>query len=185
MLLASPFVFMRHGETPLNRDGLIGGSTDVPLTRQGEDQARSARPILERHWSKVVTSSRLRARQTTELAVPGQGFTSLPGLDERDWGQLECAPLAHQTPYLNTPPGGEDWESFEARVVAALNTTLAAHPYPLIIAHSGVYRVIQRLVRGRPEGPRLPNARPLLIRPGPLGWTFHLLGNHDDRQDIP
>jgi len=184
MLLARPFVFMRHGETPLNRDRLIGGSTDVALTTLGEAQARSARPLLERHWSRIVTSSRLRARQTTRLAVPKRQFDSLAGLDERDWGRLERAPLACQTPYLATPPGGESWDVFEARVVTALNAVLAVHPYPLIIAHSGVYRVIQRLIRGRPDGPRLPNARPLSIRPGPLGWTLHLLGSHDVRHPL-
>ena len=40
-LLPKPFVFVRHGETPLNRDRLIGGRTEVPLTATGEQQARS------------------------------------------------------------------------------------------------------------------------------------------------
>ncbi|HDC4556801.1 TPA: histidine phosphatase family protein, partial [Enterobacter kobei] len=29
-IICKPFVFVRHGETPLNREKLIGGSTDVP-----------------------------------------------------------------------------------------------------------------------------------------------------------
>lgn len=35
-LLPKPFVFVRHGQTPLNRDRLIGGRTEVPLTATGE-----------------------------------------------------------------------------------------------------------------------------------------------------
>ena len=57
-LICKPFVFVRHGETPLNRDKVIGGSTDVPLTDEGEQQARSAAPILGRYdWNGVAVSS--------------------------------------------------------------------------------------------------------------------------------
>ncbi|MGQ4878548.1 histidine phosphatase family protein [Billgrantia sp. LNSP4103-1] len=170
MLLAKPFVFMRHGETRLNREQRIGGRSDEPLTDLGEAQARRAATLLERPWSRVVTSTLQRAWRTAELAVPGQQATRMSGLDERDWGQLDQLPLAQQPPYEATPPGGESWADFQARVLAALNGVLASEEMPLVVAHSGVFRVIRTHLIGTPNGPRLANATPYLVRPGLLGW---------------
>lgn len=172
VLLARPFVFIRHGETSLNRAQCICGRSDVPLTTLGETQARQAAAWLARPWSRVVTSTLQRAWRTAELAVQGQLATRLGGLDERDWGRLDQMPLAQQTAYEATPPEGESWASFQARVLAALNGVLVESEMPLVVAHSGVFRVIRAQLIGTPHGPRLPNAVPFLIRPGPLGWTI-------------
>lgn len=40
------FWFLRHGETDWNRTGRWQGQVDVPLNTRGEDQARSAVPLL-------------------------------------------------------------------------------------------------------------------------------------------
>lgn len=70
-IICKPFVFVRHGETALNRDKLIGGRTDVPLTDEGEWQAQEVRSLLSRYcWSGIAVSPLLRARQTAELALP-------------------------------------------------------------------------------------------------------------------
>jgi len=37
-IICKPFVFVRHGETPLNRDKLIGGRSDVPLTEDYQEK---------------------------------------------------------------------------------------------------------------------------------------------------
>ncbi|RCV86413.1 histidine phosphatase family protein [Billgrantia montanilacus] len=173
MLLARSFVFIRHGETQLNREDRICGRCDVPLTAQGEAQARQAAAWLDRPWSRVVTSTLQRAWRTAELAVPGQEAVRLSGLDERDWGRLDQWRLTHQPAYEATPPGGESWASFQARVLTALNGTLASAEMPLVVAHSGVFRVIRAQLTGSPNGSRLPNATPFLIRPGLLGWQVH------------
>ncbi|MFQ3786426.1 histidine phosphatase family protein [Halomonas sp. A29] len=170
MLLARPFVFIRHGETQLNREHRICGRSDVPLTALGEAQARQAAAWLDRPWSRVVTSTLQRAWRTAELAVPGQGAMRLTGLDERDWGRLDQLPLVQQPPYEATPPGGESWADFQIRVLAALNGALASVEMPLVVAHSGVFRVIRAQLIGTPHGPRLANATPYLVRPGLLGW---------------
>lgn len=162
-----PFVFVRHGETPLNRDQLIGGRTDVPLTAEGERQARAASPLLAtRPWSCVAVSPLLRARQTAALAVPASPTLIIPELRERDWGELELRPYAEQTPYETTPAQGESWADFCARITAALARLLQQYELPLVIAHSGVFRVISLLARGTPYGPRVDNVAPLWILPG-------------------
>jgi len=174
-LLPKPFVFVRHGETPLNRDRLIGGRTEVPLTATGEQQARDAAPLLANHsWSIVAVSPQQRARRTAELLLPGASLKLVPDLRERDWGDLECRRLSEQTPYEETPPNGEAWLPFYTRVTEALNTLLAQYDTPLIVAHSGVFRVIRLLATGTPHGERVGNVVPLWILPGatPDDWKI-------------
>lgn len=174
-LLYKPFVFVRHGETPLNRDRLIGGRTEVPLTARGEQQAHDASALLlKRAWSIVAVSPQQRARRTAELALPGASLTQVADLRERDWGALECRPLSEQTPYEETPPNGEALLPFCMRVTDALNTLLAQYDTPLVVAHSGVFRVIRMLATGTPHGERVGNVAPLWILPGatPDDWKM-------------
>lgn len=78
---------VRHGETPWSLTGQHTGRTDVPLTPNGEEQARALRPRLDRAWSLVLTSPLVRAARTAELA----GLEALPqdGLMEWDYGAVE------------------------------------------------------------------------------------------------
>ncbi|MCG8175149.1 histidine phosphatase family protein [Brenneria goodwinii] len=181
-LICKPFVFLRHGETPLNRDRLIGGRTDVPLTENGEQQARNAAPHLANHtWSCIAVSDKLRARQTAALALPGLPKLIVPDLRERDWGDLELRPYAEQPPYEQTPSGGESWDDFCARITGALNQLLQQYDTPLVVAHSGVFRVLNTLATGSPYGPRIGNAAPMWIMPGhsPGDWTIIPLDQRD------
>lgn len=183
-IICKPFVFVRHGETALNRDKLIGGSTDVPLTEEGELQAQEARALLGRYrWNGVAVSPLLRARQTAELALPDVPYTVFDDLRERDWGELERRPWTEQPPYEETPPGGESWEAFCHRVTGALNTILTQYERPLIIAHSGVFRVLRRYALGTPYGIRIGNVVPMWISPGqqPNEWRIVPLEEADER----
>lgn len=182
-LICKPFVCLRHGETPLNRDRLIGGRTDVPLTEEGEQQARNAAPLLARYtWSCIAVSDKLRARQTAALALPGAPKLIVPDLRERDWGDLELRPYAEQPPYETTPPGGEPWDDFCARVIGALNQLLQQYDTPLVIAHSGVFRVLNLLATGSPYGPRIGNALPMWILPdrSPDNWAIVPLAQRNE-----
>lgn len=82
--------FMRHGETAWSLSGRHTGRSDLPLTPHGEQLARDLAPALAGiPFSRVLTSPRLRARRTCELA--GQGGTALaePDLAEWDYGDYE------------------------------------------------------------------------------------------------
>lgn len=175
-LIRKPFVFMRHGETALNREQRICGSTDIPLSPLGEKQALAARALLAQDWSLVATSGLLRAQQTARLALPDTRLLIAPGLNERHWGELEGAPLSQLLPYGSTPAGGESWSEFSLRVLGALNALLEQYSLPLIVAHSGVYRVIRDAITGTPDGPRIENARPMRIDPvgTGTGWDLQL-----------
>lgn len=181
-IICKPFVFVRHGETPLNRDQLIGGSTDVPLTETGRRQAELAHPLLARfHWEGICVSSLQRAQQTAELAVPGGIYTTLAGLCERDWGNLEGLPQSEITSYEETPPGGESWEHFLTRVTSGINAALTQFECPLIVAHSGVFRALNYYAFGSPYGNRIGNVKPMWILPGkvPEEWRFQPLEQRD------
>ncbi len=174
-LTRKPFVFMRHGETEMNARRVICGATDVALSGLGEQQARAADWLNQYHWSCVATSGLYRARRTAQLALPQHPLHSFEGLNERHWGALELAPLSVQTPYEETPPEGESWNAFRERVLSTLNRLLARYELPLIVAHSGVYRVIRELQTGTPHGPRIDNAQPVLIEPHETGWSMTTL----------
>lgn len=181
-IICKPFVFVRHGETPLNRDQLIGGSSDVPLTENGRQQAERAQPLLTHfHWSGIGVSPLLRAQQTAQLAIPGGTYTIFDGLQERDWGRLEGRPWSEITPYEATPPGGESWETFLTRVTSAVNEVLRQFESPLIIAHSGVFRVLNYYAFGTPYGNRVGNVDPMWISPGktPQEWQMMPLIQRD------
>ncbi|PKH20487.1 hypothetical protein CIG19_17810 [Enterobacterales bacterium CwR94] len=177
-LIAKPFVFIRHGETPLNRANVIGGSTDVPLTEAGELQAQAAASVLaQREWSCLVVSPMLRTRQTAALALPGRDMVLVEGIRERDWGALEGRPLSEQPAYESTPPEGEAWDDFCLRVTSALNRVLQDYDTPVVVAHSGVFRVLRLLATGTPYGPRIGNGVPMWIQPGttPDAWRIEPL----------
>lgn len=183
-IICKPFVFVRHGETALNRDKLIGGRTDVPLTEEGKWQAQEVCSLLNRErWSGIAVSPLLRARQTAELALPDVSYTVFDDLRERDWGDLELCPWSEQPPYEETPPGGESWDAFCHRVTDVLNTILTQYERPLIIAHSGVFRVLRRYALGTPYGVRPGNVVPMWISPGQQAneWRIVPLEEADER----
>lgn len=82
-------VLVRHGETAWTLSGQHTSYTDLPLTPNGEDQARSLAPALaSRHIAYVLTSPMERARRTAELAGLDRSQVD-PNLREWDYGGYE------------------------------------------------------------------------------------------------
>ena len=82
--------FIRHGETAWSLSGRHTGRTDVPLTTNGEMQARQLVPLLEEiDFSEVRTSPRRRAQQTCALAGFGNAAVIETDLEEWDYGAYE------------------------------------------------------------------------------------------------
>jgi probable phosphoglycerate mutase len=81
---------VRHGETEWSLSGRHTGSTDIPLTAHGEEQARELRRRFEHvEFSAVLTSPLRRARRTCELAGLASAAKIEPDLAEWHYGDYE------------------------------------------------------------------------------------------------
>jgi probable phosphoglycerate mutase len=105
-------VLLRHGETEWSRDGKHTGRTDVPLTENGERDARRLAPRLAGFdFALVLCSPLARARRTAELA----GLDPVDDADllEWDYGAYE----GRTTKEIREDPGREGWTVFADGVV--------------------------------------------------------------------
>lgn len=81
---------IRHGQTEWSLSGQHTGSTDIPLTPHGEDEARRLRPSIGGiAFSHVLSSPRRRALRTAELAGIAAPIDIEPDLAEWDYGEFE------------------------------------------------------------------------------------------------
>src|SRR5581483_11431418 len=81
---------IRHGETEWSLSGRHTGRTDIPLTAQGEEEARQLQPYLHGiRFSAVLTSPRLRAQRTCALAGLESEAAVEADLSEWDYGDYE------------------------------------------------------------------------------------------------
>jgi probable phosphoglycerate mutase len=81
---------VRHGETAWSLSGQHTGRTEIALTTHGESQARKLAPRLrDINFAHVLSSPRLRARQTCELVGLAAVATIEPDLAEWDYGDYE------------------------------------------------------------------------------------------------
>ncbi|HSO64114.1 MAG TPA: histidine phosphatase family protein [Ornithinibacter sp.] len=149
-------VLVRHGETAWSRSGQHTGRTDVPLTGDGERDARALAPRLAAFDLALVLASPLgRARRTAELA--GLTPTVDDDLAEWDYGGYEGRTTAEIRETLGDPtwmvfddgvvPGDTPGETVE-EVAARSSRVLARVAEPLrtrdvaLIAHGHLLRVL-------------------------------------------
>ena len=86
----SQIFLARHGQTAWSISGQHTGRADIPLTNQGERNARSLGARLKGlSFVKVLTSPLRRANRTSELAGFGTVATIDPDLMEWNYRQYE------------------------------------------------------------------------------------------------
>jgi probable phosphoglycerate mutase len=142
-LFQAPFIFLRHGETETNRLGLTAGMTDVILNETGQQQARAAAAVLAGRGVSAIYSSPLQRALVTAHCVAETlqlPVITIPELAERNWGAQEGKPRGTRD-RAETPHGGEGLEDFTQRTFAGL-AKIPAGRLPLIVAHSGTFRVL-------------------------------------------
>src|SRR5438045_3431548 len=80
----------RHGETDWSLQGRHTGLSDIPMTPQGESDARSLGECMKGvSFALVLTSPLQRARKTAELAGFGARAEAVPDLVEWNYGDYE------------------------------------------------------------------------------------------------
>jgi broad specificity phosphatase PhoE len=177
-LPATPFWFLRHGETEYNARGLSQGAIDIPLNDTGRNQAKAAAPLLaNRGIVSIVCSPMLRTRETAAIVneVLGLPVTYEPAIREVVFGGMEGKPLS---PWFQswmdgsfTPEGAESFAELTSRIDGALQRILA-RPHPvLIVAHGGVFRAVRNLLGLSRDG-LTPNGQPLYCEPIVGGWRI-------------
>jgi 2,3-bisphosphoglycerate-dependent phosphoglycerate mutase len=158
-------VLIRHGQSQWNLENKFTGWIDIPLSTQGEDEARKAgEKIKEFKFDKVYTSVLQRAIKTYEIAADVAGFNNLPvekdkALNERMYGDLQGLNKdemrkkfgAEQVQiwrrsYDVAPPNGESLKDTAARVLPYwqlhIEPDLKAGKNILVVAHGNSLRAL-------------------------------------------
>jgi len=146
-----PALFLaRHGETAWSLSGQHTGLTDLPLTEQGERNARQLGERLRGHtFAKVFTSPLQRAAKTCELA----GFGAVAEVDrdlvEWNYGDYEgrrSAEILAQRPgwliFRDGCPGGESPEQIAARADRVVQRVRAVAGDVLIFSSAHFLRML-------------------------------------------
>jgi len=146
-----PVVYLaRHGETAWSLTGQYTGLTDLPLTEQGE---RNARQLGERlkgiPFAKVWTSPLQRAVRTCELAGFGAVAELDPDLVEWNYGEYEgrrTAEILAERPgwqlFRDGCPGGETPAQVAGRADRVVGRVRAVHGDVLLFSSGHFIRVL-------------------------------------------
>jgi broad specificity phosphatase PhoE len=140
---------VRHGETEWSRDGRHTSTTDLELTANGVEVARSLRERLAgTAFDRVLSSPRRRARRTAELA----GFTNVEvdeDLVEWDYGEFEgvtTAEIRDRVPgwtiWTHPTPGGETSAQVTTRLDRVIATVRRDAGRVLVFGHGHSLRAL-------------------------------------------
>jgi broad specificity phosphatase PhoE len=154
---SSQLWLVRHGETEWSANGRHTGRTDVDLTDAGEAAARGVADRLpDLAWARVLTSPRLRARRTAELA----GFPDaevVEDLQEWEYGADEGRTTAEirkdragWTVWADGPLEGEVAADVARRADRVVELAQATDGPVLAFSHGHFSRVLGARWVGRP-----------------------------------
>lgn len=153
---------VRHAQSTWNAERRWAGQADPPVTPHGRDQARALglgllhSPVRP---GRIVTSDLRRAADTGRLAGALLGVVPAPPdarLRERRvaWSGRTSDEIDAEHPGLldgwrrgvlsDLPGATEPWPAFVTRVLAALRDEARRPATTLVVAHAGVFRVLER-----------------------------------------
>ncbi len=147
---------LRHGE--VEGDSVYRGSTDDALTDQGWQQMVNTLDG-KNDWDIIISSPLQRCGEFADLIASEEAIDLEinPSIQEIDFGNWEGlspdeimkgdADLLHawwSSPTTITPPDGEDFHAFQARVLKSLKLMIDENEGKniLLVTHAGVIRII-------------------------------------------
>ena len=162
----------RHGATTFAADR-FAGSTDVPLSDEGQAQARHlARRLADESIAAIYCSPMIRTVMTAAIVAEPHGLSPIAreGWREIDHGRWEglrrSEAQSHypaeyaawvRDPFTVAPVGGEPGQQVMARAMAMLDDVLRDHPDQtvMVVSHKATIRlVIAKLLGFDPRGYR-------------------------------
>ncbi|HOL11394.1 MAG TPA: histidine phosphatase family protein [Bacillota bacterium] len=166
---------IRHGQTLANREGILQGHLDAPLSEYGKRQAELVGKALSTANIDTIYSSDLdRARKTAEAIAKYHDLEPIldPRLREIHCGSLQGKTMEESKRLypeffeslkedpLNTPRpgGGESYIDLHQRSVDAFEDILKKHPESnvVIVTHGGVVRCLLAYAQGMLPDPSSP-----------------------------
>lgn len=164
------FYFIRHGQTNGNIVHVIQSSTNMPINAAGKRQATTAAALLKNlPIATIAVSPLLRTRMTANILANSvkAPIIVIDDLEELNTGHIAGPPYAFMRRI-------ETQRAAKMRVKQALLKALALPGPVLIVAHGGIYTVINRLL-GTSGPAYLQNGMPLLYQaPKNNGDSWHL-----------
>jgi broad specificity phosphatase PhoE len=155
-------LLVRHGETIANREYRYIGVRDDPLSGQGHTQATQLAEALSVLPVAAVYSSPLQRAYQTAIPIAARHNLEVQSIDDLcecnfgTWEGLSHAEVVARSPQdaqhlhdweQNTaiaPPGGESFETMQARVSTAVEHLALEHPDQTIVlvSHVGPIKVL-------------------------------------------
>ena len=151
---------VRHGQTTANRDQVIAGFEDSPLTEEGRAQVRSLAGLMAGIRIDVAFTSTLsRAYKSCEEILRGRDMEAVRLDDLREqhfgkWEGMKVEDVMEQEPDLlmsfktnplrSRPTGGENLMEFAERVKQVFRTVMIPDNHGkniLCVCHGGVVRM--------------------------------------------
>lgn len=146
----------RHGETEYNKQGLVLGTTDLPLNDTGRAQAADlAERVAELGDVDLIIASPLRRAQETAKAVAERcGLQIITDERLREWDYGDCEGRSYSVAQFGQKKrefgvrmggSGESLLQLAHRVYSALDHIIAEYSGKtvLLVSHGGVCRAIE------------------------------------------
>jgi uncharacterized phosphatase len=170
--ITKPFYYIRHGETHINKHGIVPENRDVPLNEEGIKQAeKAALTLRDQNIKIIVASPSLRTKQTAEiinkeLNVP---IVYNDALKEGDWGigtgENIKNPSKNKEIWLSGReiPGVESLHSFQLRIHNTIKEIVNKYDDVLIVGHGRYFRNLVTILNNEPINAK--NAVPYYFEP--------------------
>ncbi len=158
--MATRLLLVRHGATTLSAEDRFAGSTDVPLSDEGRQQAAALASRLRSDPLAAVYCSPLqRTMETASIVASPHGLVPVtrPGLREIDHGHWEGLTRQdvetrfrdeylrwEEDPFTVAPSGGECGVDVMARALPVIRAIVEAHEDQqiLVVSHKATIRLV-------------------------------------------
>ena len=144
----------RHGQTDWNSRNLVCGSTNLPLTEKGIEQAEAlGERVKSLGIDVIIASPMIRAQQTAKAVSDATGLPIITDerLREHDYGAFEGVDRgkdeywAQKYQFAAKFPEGESVLQLAQRVYNVIDDVKRTYPDKtvLLVCHGGVSRMIK------------------------------------------